>query len=271
MHPIESYRPITAAPFRRNISYCEIPPCAALRPYIRCFWGTDGARGGAGDNTVVIPDTCMDIIFFGKNGSPCFCGMDERASTSGDLTASGSVFGIRFYGWAAVLFCDPDLSRTKNRALPAEEYFGKPIRELRGRILDVPTLRERAALAERTLLEMLNPDRQNADFMNAVNYLLKTSGRAKIPELSRYAAVSERTLERAFRSNTGLSPKTFASLLRYQLLWREILFTPDFRTLDAVEKFGYTDQAHLLNDFKKRHGMTPREARAFALRNKGGF
>lgn len=268
MHPTEKYRPITAAPFRRNSSYCEIPPCEALRPYIRCFWGTDGAQGGAGDNSVVIPDTCMDIIFFGKNGTPCFCGMDERASTSNDLTAFGSVFGIRFYGWAAVLFSDPDLSHTKNRALPAEEYFGKPIRELRGRILGAPTLRERAALAERTLLEMLDPDRENADFMNAVFYLLKTSGRAKISELSRHTAVSEKTLERLFRSHAGLSPKSFASLLRYQLLWREILLAPDFHVFDAVEKFGYTDQAHLLNDFKKRHGMTPREARAFALNNR---
>ncbi|MDE7233898.1 MAG: AraC family transcriptional regulator, partial [Ruminiclostridium sp.] len=249
MYPIEAYRPITAAPFRRNISYCEIPPCAALRPYIRCFWGTDGARGSAGDNSVVIPDTCMDIIFSEKNDSPCFCGMDERASASdNDLTVFGSVFGIRFYGWTAVLFSDPDLSRTKNRALPAEEYFGKPIRELRGRILDVPTLRERAALAERTLLEMLKPDRENADFMNAVFYLLKTSGRAKISELSRYAAVSEKTLERLFRSHAGLSPKSFASLLRYQLLWREVLLAPAFHVFDAVEKFGYTDQAHLLND-----------------------
>lgn len=268
MVPIEKYRPITAAPFRRNVSYCEIPPCAALRPYIRCFWGTDGAAGGAGDNSLVIPDTCTDIIFFGQGDTPCFCGMDERSSVSGDLTAFGSVFGIRFYGWTAILFSDPDLSRTKNRALPAEEYFGKPIRELCGRILDAPTLRERAALAERTLLGMLKPDRENADFMNAVFHILETSGRTKISELSRYTAVSEKTLERLFRSRTGLSPKSFSSLLRYQLLWREILLSPDFDVFDSVEKFGYTDQAHLLNDFKKRHGMTPREARNFALSNR---
>lgn len=267
-YPTEKYRPITAAPFRRNASYCEILPCAALRPYIRCFWGTDGARGGAGDNSLVIPDTCMDIIFFGEQGAPCFCGMDERASTTSDLTAFGSIFGIRFYGWAAVLFADADLSRTKNRAFPAEEYFGSTILALGERLLDAPTLRERAALAERALLEKLNPDRESADLMNAVFYLLNTSGRAKISELSRYAAVSEKTLERLFRSRAGLSPKSFASLLRYQLLWREILFSPDFRSLDAVGQFGYTDQAHLLNDFKKRHGMTPREARAFALNNR---
>ena len=30
--------------------------------------------------------------------------------------------------------------------------------------------------------------------------------------------------------------------------------------LDMVEKYGYYDQAHLLNDFKKRHSLFPEQA-----------
>ena len=33
------YRPLTAAPFAGNHGYREFPPCQALAPYIRCFWG----------------------------------------------------------------------------------------------------------------------------------------------------------------------------------------------------------------------------------------
>ncbi len=34
------YTPITAMPYSRSESYVEIEPCAALKPYIRCFWGS---------------------------------------------------------------------------------------------------------------------------------------------------------------------------------------------------------------------------------------
>lgn len=262
----EKYRPITAAPFRRNVSYCEIPPCAALRPYIRCFWGTDGADGGAGNNSVVIPDTCSDIIFKKESDgsfSADYCGINDRAFCS--ESAGNPVFGIRFYPWSAALFSDSDLSGTRNAFFPAEEYFGKPVAVLCERLPFTKTLAQRAKAAESELLKKINLSRENPDFLNTVFYILENMGQARISELSRYAAVSEKTLERLFRSSAGLSPKALSSLVRYQLLYRKILFSPDYSLLDAVEEFGYTDQAHLLNDFKKRHGMTPREAKRFAF------
>ncbi|MCM1336013.1 MAG: helix-turn-helix domain-containing protein, partial [Eubacterium sp.] len=123
-------------------------------------------------------------------------------------------------------------------------------------------------LAERALIARLDPARESADLLNAVSLMLDGAGRTRIAELSRRTAVSEKTLERLFLAHTGLSPKSFSSLLRYQLLWRDVLSSPDLSALDAVEKFGYADQAHLLNDFRKRHGMTPREARDYAFKNK---
>ena len=63
----------------------------------------------------------------------------------------------------------------------------------------------------------------------------------------------------------GVSPKTFSSLLRYQLLWQEIALSPSFNILDAVAKYGFSDQPHLLNEFKRRHMMTPKEAALYAF------
>ena len=60
------YVPITADPTCQSNTHSEIIPCEALRPYIRCFWGTAEPicnRVTDGTPTLVIPDTCMDIIF----------------------------------------------------------------------------------------------------------------------------------------------------------------------------------------------------------------
>ena len=61
------YRPLTATPFKRNVTYNEIEPCQALRPYVRCFWGGDydclSNTGTDESSEIVIPDTCVDIIY----------------------------------------------------------------------------------------------------------------------------------------------------------------------------------------------------------------
>ena len=71
-------------------------------------------------------------------------------------------------------------------------------------------------------------------------------------------------LQRVFQENMGVSPKTFASLVRYQNLWQDILTVPCRQIMDEVCLLQYTDQAHLMREFKRYHGMTIPQARAFA-------
>lgn len=60
---ITQYSPLTARPFLRNSIYEEHIPCKLLRPYVSCFWSSEGVEEDRADWLVrVIPDTCMDII-----------------------------------------------------------------------------------------------------------------------------------------------------------------------------------------------------------------
>ncbi len=273
----DMYRPITGEPFRDSDEYCEVAPCEALRPYIRCFWGTKRPVSANIDQTsygIVIPDTCMDIIFdisYTQNSyTGSFCTVDEHSYRTGGAASTDTIatFAIRFYAWSAILFSERELTGCKNQAFAAEEFFSRLKAELEPLLFDVPTLSGKIAAAEQLLLKRLCTDRINCDLTNSIHYMLKTDGRARISDICSYTAVSERRLERIFNYNLGISPKTFSSLLRYQLLWQEIVFSRQFNVLDAVERFGYTDQAHLLNDFRKRHLMPPKEAVELALRSR---
>ncbi len=273
----DMYHPITGAPFRNSDAYCEIAPCEALRPYIRCFWGTRCPVAGQTEQTasgIVIPDTCMDIIFdinYTRNSyNGFFCTVDEHSYRTGGAAAPDIIatFAIRFYAWTAVLFSEQELTGRKNCAFDVGEFFSGLKTELEPLLFDVPTLNGKAAVAEGALLKRLSADRTNNDLLNAVYYMLKTSGRAKISDICEYTSVTERRLERIFNYNMGVSPKTFSSLLRYQLLWQDMVKYPDLRIMDAVEKYGYTDQAHLLRDFKRRHLTTPSQALEYALKNR---
>jgi len=271
------YHPITGTPFQQDETYREYAPCAALRPYIRCFWGTErpvALPPGKDEPGIVIPDTCMDIIFdlnYTQNSAASFfAAIDEGSYRTGgwrsaDLT---STFAIRFYAWSAALFTRENLVGTKNHHFPVDMFFAGLRRRLEPLLWDVPDIGSRITITEGILLEMLDDSRYSADVMNAVDYLIKTHGRAKITDLCCITAASQKGLERAFGRQIGLSPKAFSGLVRYQLLWQELLRRPGTNIQDLVDQFGYTDQAHLLHDFRRRHLMTPSEALALAHRKK---
>lgn len=268
------YHPITGTPFQADETYREVAPCAALAPYIRCFWGSERPlperphEGG-----IVIPDTCMDIIFhidYAQNriGS-VFCALDEHSYRTGASEASGGLaatFAIRFYAWTACLFAEDTLRGSVNGHYPVDAFYRRIERALTPVLFDEMTLTAKVHAAEKALLALLDPGRADAAVLNAVHCMLDTSGRARIGDISAALALSPRQLERRFDAAMGVSPKAFASLVRYQLLWQEMVYSPQFDALDAVDKFGYTDQAHLLHDFRKRHLMSPREALEFAGR-----
>lgn len=268
------YHPVTGTPFQRDETYREVAPCAALAPFIRCFWGSEGPQhdrpAPAG---IVIPDTCMDIIFhidhIVQRVTATFCVLDETSAlttaTSG-VSGYAMTFGIRFYAWTACLFSEDDLRGSLNGRYPAEQFFPAIVRALSSVLPDMTSLAEAIHAAEPLLLRCLHADRADPAVLNAIHRMLATDGRARIADVAAMLALSPRQMERRFAACMGASPKGFASLMRYQLLWQEMLRAPRFSVLDAVDRFGYTDQAHLLGDFRRRHLMTPREALALAHR-----
>lgn len=257
----EKYTPVLSTPFGRE-GYRELPPCDALKPYIRCFW----TERQAAKRVLVIPDTCMDIFFtlgkHDKNGTGSFfCSLDEH-SFYPDNTGE-ELFGVRFYAWTAALFSRHNFTGSSGKVFFTEEYFDKAA-ELNSLIASANSFEERAAAAETWLLPHLENIRVNNDLLNAVDFIIDSRGCAKISDICCHTAVSPRKIERIFARTMGVSPKTFSSLVRYQLLWRDMALNRGFNVLDAVEKYGYSDQSHLLNDFRKRHLMNPKQALEYA-------
>lgn len=262
------FRPVTAQPALNSLYYSETAPCEALSPYIRCFWGTLRPVSGAAafaERMLVIPDGCMDVIFRAdiSNGTvtSAFCGMDTNGASGGRFVAypgSTATFGVRFYLWGASLFSSRELSGTGCRTVNAWELFPEFCRRMSEYLGYGNTLIQNARYAEGLLMERLaEPD---SNMMNALYLMLTHNGSVTSRELEIHTGCSRKRLERIFRECTGSTPKSAASVLRYQLMWQEMLTSPDFSVLDAVVKYGYYDQPHLLNDFRRRHTMTPQAA-----------
>lgn len=257
--------PVTAHAARRK-NYVEIAPCDALKPYIRCFWGTPGQTAEPPDETertLVVPDVCMDIIVSQDEQTGAvhsgFCGINDRAFFA--AASKTTCFGIRFYAWSAALFSAEKMNAALNAFTEADAYFPHFSKEISERIFRAKNICERARIAESFLLKRLDVRRERADVMNAVFRIVKNSGRTDVASLADECAVTRRTLERGFKEQIGIPPKKLLRLVRYQLLWQDCL-KPGFSALDSAMRFGYFDQPHLLREFKEFHGMTIEAARA---------
>lgn len=259
------YHPLSAEGFRHDDDYAELTPCPALAPYVRCFWGTATARHRRSAGGLVIPDTCMDLLFeinFSQNRvDGRFCALDSAAyatppARSDELCAT---FGIRFYAWSAICFAEDSLSDSMHATPEPERYFSRLWRRIAPALPEIPTLEARARYAERVLLHCLRFDQPRPEVLNAIHAMITLPGVVRISDLASATAVSQRHLERILHEATGASPKLLASLVRHQLVYCE-LATGRFHPLDAVARYGYADQSHLIRDFRRFHTMTLSEA-----------
>lgn len=275
MNLSQIYHPITATPFNTEY-YMEYEPCEELKPYIRCFWlnKTPCIQREMKVSGIVIPDTCMDVMFeadFSKNTiSSGFAGINDsyfETEHSNDKKAKKFTFAIRFNAWSISLFAGDSMSDVKNRFFDAAHYFPKLKKEIEPLLFDITDVKKLILIAEKNLLGHLHMERENHILNDAVREIILNQGNIRMSQLGKSICISNRQLERVFKENMGISPKQFSSLVRYQYLWKHILFKKNFNILDEVYQLGYTDQAHLMKDFKSYHSLTPLQAKEFAFQD----
>ncbi len=296
------YKPLTATPYRQNEAYRELPPeNPEPAKYIRCFWGSSQPYLKEEKHAVpslVIPDTCVDIIYFIDHTDNMviggFCGVNDAAFRSGDNRKCGhliSTFAIRFYAWGAYPFAEDSLHGTVNGFYDVNSRFAWLDRILRQQLLEKCSLRERAEITEEMFLRRMSAAeagsttecvptggmsasvkiRENSVIDRAVSQILMHKGAVNAAELAHECFVSGRQLERIFNEYIGVTPKRLCNLVRYQCLWNEIMDNPGFQVSDAVYRYGYTDQSHLLREFKRYHTMDIRQAKACAYDDVGNI
>jgi AraC-like DNA-binding protein len=91
----------------------------------------------------------------------------------------------------------------------------------------------------------------------AVQMIRSTEGRSSIAAIARHAAMSQSTLERRFRAAVGASPKKLSRLARLQHVCR--LWDTGKTLTEIAFEAGYSDQPHMVHDFRLFTGMSPEE------------
>ena len=266
------YRPLTATPFRQDEEYKEIAPeTPELAKYICCFWGSGRPYLKKGTAEIVVPDTCVDIIYWvdhtANRISGGFCGINDVSFSKTGDSMNGhlvSVFAIRFYAWGACAFSEDSMRGTLNGHIDVRSRFQWLDRFLRPQLFEKRSLEEWAEIAETLFLRQLSAARHPSVIYDAAAQILLHKGAISASALAKACFISDRQLERLFHEYIGITPKKLCNLVRYQFVWNDVLRNPSFHIMDAVWQYGYTDQSHLMREFKRYHTMDIQTARNYA-------
>ncbi len=248
--------------------YYEISPYNDFKPYIRCFWGFQRKREVRKQNLLtelVIPDACSDVIFeyYEEDNriiSYLYGISDEPILPSTRECFPSYTFAIRFYGWALSAFTNDSMRGVSKETNMVEHYF-PGLRELiENAIYENQLTSNLVYLSENYLRHHYHNHHVNQHVISAIGDMILSYGREGIDEIAAHNLISKRQLERAFQEYVGISPKKMAGIIRYQFVWQDILNTGLCNMDYMLAKYRYSDQAHMLNDFKKHHGMNWREA-----------
>ena len=80
-----------------------------------------------------------------------------------------------------------------------------------------------------------------------------------VTDIAAGLGVSHGHLDRQFTEQVGLSPRTLARILRMRRLLEQIDVHGSVGWADKAAELGWSDQAHLIRDFKRHTGVTPTE------------
>jgi AraC-like DNA-binding protein len=183
-------------------------------------------------------------------------GLDDRP----EVVATGgrhTEVDLKLTPVGAHMLCEMPMQELSGRIVPLEEVFGPRAATLAERLRERRDWDARFDLVERLLLERIDTAARPDPFVvEAVARLESSEGRLRIGRLASDLNVSRRHLTTRFRAQIGLPPKTFARLLRFESVRRQMGDRPQ-SWADLAARCGYADQSHLNREFRELGGTTP--------------
>lgn len=239
-------------------------PCPELAPFVEHYWVVRwNLPEGETYTSEVLPYPNVNAAI--TESEDMISGVVTGMFTH-ELVGNGAVLGIKFLPGGFYPFFKKPIERLTNQQVPLKTVFqAARIKKIRS-MLHEPD----AALideAEKMLLTK-KPEQDGAiavigDIIENVKH--DPSVRQVAPLIEQYGA-SERTLQYAFKNYVGIGLKWI--ILRYRL--QDVADAIDNGRDDwpaIAQEFGFTDQPHLIRDFKKVLGETPAQYSA-RTRNK---
>ncbi|MEC5147684.1 helix-turn-helix domain-containing protein [Chitinophaga sp. 212800010-3] len=248
--------------------YKTFRPHPLLAAYVDAYWISE-ATGS--EQVRILPDTCADIIFNIGEDTIVMDGLEENlapgaAFVVGTMTtfrdvvaAPGTIMlGIRFKPGGLHAFTRVPMQQLTDQhlMLPAMEATWQ--QQLAFLPESNTTLPEKISKIEHFLLERLPATGAVAgSIQQGLSLITRQKGNIAVATLGEQTYMSQRSFERHFLQAVGISPKTFACIIRFINIRRQLKAGVGERFLSLALGNGYYDHAHLTREFREFSGESP--------------
>ncbi len=244
-------------------------PCKILQPYVRYYWTF---KSGKPADAFTFPVGCPQLIFHKR--TPLY--IPELAVTQDRLTVSGQVnfsSHLRASGETEMIvtvfrpqaisaFLHVPASVFYNQEVSGYSLENKSLNGLAARIFGIGDNEVCIRHIENWLLSQLAASPAgiiyNTKRMDAAIKQIFAVPQTSVNELSSISCLSRKQFGRLFNSYVGINPKEYACIVRFHKALSQIqLHSGKISMAQIACTSGYSDQSHLIREFRRFCGHTP--------------
>jgi AraC-like DNA-binding protein len=188
-----------------------------------------------------------------------FSGLHERAIVIESLEGTHLV-SARLHPLGALRLLGPAIVTLVNSVVDLETLLGQRAQELRAALLASDSAEQRFAHLEQFLEARVGREvAPSAMVCEAARRIEDHHGNLRIASIPLDLGVSRKQLWLRFRREVGLSPKAYARLQRFVWTLARLRESTSVDWSRLAAAAGYSDQAHLVRDFRRAAFASPTE------------
>ncbi len=255
-----------------KVSFAQ--PEQQLSPYVALIWVFESRFGvPLADSRIIVPDGRAKIIVPYRN-SLCaavsnrllnakehhifLVGIQSNPTTIASTATDTGTIGVELTPKGLYHLFKLSMHEITNRMVSFEEVFGPPGARLQTMVGDAEDPQQKIVLLQTALTHLLQQnDKEYALLDHTLDLLAQTHGMMPVQELAAHIGYTRRYLGRLFQEHVGVSPKSLASILRFQEVYQGWMQHQSPTFFSNHWPAYYYDQSHFIKEFKRFTGFTP--------------
>lgn len=243
---------------------------AKLQPYVNCIMTSTCDDASSHTNIPLYADGYPGIMFqqtdnglyllpSNKELSALFLYGQTLNPVSLDVNGAYQFIVFQLYPFASKYLLDVDPKKLNDDCYDLFNLDNIDAGSYNTRLMNVSVLEEQIEILSELILNLIDvhTTRQKDNVQHALTIILNYKGQIKIKKLLSLINTTERTLERNFKSQVGLTPKQFARIIQFQYSLSELTSSKIKTLTDVSFDSGFSDQSHFIRAFKKYTSQTP--------------
>ncbi len=248
--------------------YQEFTPGPELADFVQCAWRYSPAPDGpalSGNTHLVLPDPGVDLAFWCRRDAYGVCAEPTLVFMGSvheprEFQPDGAleIVAVKFHPDAVLPLLGIRPGEQANAIVEFAELNALMAGDLLVQLTETTSWPHALTILLQATRRRLESRAQSRDPMHDYAAAVRAAPTTKpIQWAAEHLSVSARQLRRVFDREFGISPKRFTRILRLLRIMRAADSVARPHWAQLAYRFGYTDQAHLINETRALVGETP--------------